>query len=74
MLQAKLWTVLKDHRDKTSGEALTAKQDLEWAIAQGLNSHLPTLEEVRAAGPYVRVGWNETLEEARARAAREAGK
>ena len=74
MLQKKLWSVLKDHRDKTSCEALTAAQDLEWAIAQRLNSHLPTIDEVIAAGPYVRVGWNETLEQARARAATELQK
>lgn len=74
MLQAKLWSVLKDRRDNTCIAALTAKQDLEWAIAHGLNSHLPTLEEVQADGPYVRVGWDETLEQACERAARDLQK
>src|SRR5690606_17554610 len=32
VLQAKLWSILKDRRDDTSFAALTAKQDLDWAI------------------------------------------
>jgi predicted nucleic acid-binding Zn-ribbon protein len=69
MLQEKLWSVLKERRDDTSFAALTAKQDLDWAISESLNSHLPTLAEVQSAGPYVRAGWGETLEQARERLA-----
>ncbi|MBA2125100.1 hypothetical protein DLM45_02520 [Hyphomicrobium methylovorum] len=69
MLQRKLWQVLKDRRDTTIQSASNAAYDLEWAIKEGLNSHLPTIEDVIANGPYVRVGWNESIEEADARTA-----
>ena len=72
-LQRKLWTVLKERRDITEQNAITAARDLEEAIANGWDSHLPSLDEVQAAGPYIRVGWDETLEEATARAQRECG-
>lgn len=53
MLQEKLWSVLKEQRDITDLAAGRAKQELEWAVSQGLHRHLPTVEEVQADGPYV---------------------
>ena len=52
LLQKKLWATLKDRRDRTDQEAGDARHDLEWAMAHKLDSHLPTIEEVQAAGPY----------------------
>jgi hypothetical protein len=71
MLQSKLWTILKDRRDISNQSAENARHDLEWAIKEGLNSHLPTIEDVIAAGPYVRVGWDESYDDACARAEKE---
>ena len=76
-LQAEIWSFVKDSRDAllaAQRECDRANTLLKLMHAAGLDSHLPTLEEVRAAGPYVRVGWGETLEEASARAQEEGTK
>lgn len=51
-LQRQLWSVLKQRRDETRQAAIEAENALNDAVKRGLNSHLPTLDEVFAAGPY----------------------
>lgn len=69
VMQSTLWRVLKDHRDWTDQAAINARNDLDEAVKNGWNIHLPTIEEVRAQGPYFRIEDGETYEQAEARAA-----
>lgn len=66
-----IWSAIKDNRDQQSfAEARTRELSdlLRRMKSAGLADWIPTLEEVQAAGPYVRVGFDETLEEASRRA------
>jgi hypothetical protein len=48
-LQRDLWAHLKNARDEASHAEVRAGNELREAVARGLNSHLPSIEDVQAA-------------------------
>jgi hypothetical protein len=61
-LATELWAKVKDLRDHYAMAA--AREDQMNALLKqmqeaGLADHLPTIEEMQAAGPWVRAKWDE---------------